>query len=86
MVAKLAALRFGYLLPPRRFLVLNSDMLVAESTSGIRAIMKLQRLGKLKNSVTLGIKPTTYWLVAQCLNQGCDCMPPLLGGTKENNR
>jgi hypothetical protein len=38
----------------------------------------LEGLGQLKNPLTsLGIKPTIFWLVAQCLNQLRKRMTPL---------
>jgi hypothetical protein len=31
--------------------------------------MRLEELGQLKNTMTSGIEPATFRLVAQCLNQ-----------------
>jgi hypothetical protein len=41
--------------------------------------VKLEGLGQLKHPMTSsGIEPVTFWLVAQCLNQQCYCMPLLM--------
>jgi hypothetical protein len=42
-----------------------------------RATVWLERLGQLKNPMTSsGCEPTTFCLVAQCLNQLCYSVPP----------
>jgi hypothetical protein len=53
------------LYPSERFLALF--LLEAESTPG--AIVRLERLCQLKNSMTSGFEPVIVRLVAQCLNQ-----------------
>jgi hypothetical protein len=35
----------------------------------VAAVVRLEGLGQLKNSTTLGLEPATFWLVAYCLNQ-----------------
>jgi hypothetical protein len=47
-----------------------SFLLEAESQPSILgAIVQVEGLGQLKNPVTsLGMEPTTFWLVAYCLN------------------
>jgi hypothetical protein len=51
----------------------HSILLEVESTPG--AIMQLEGSGQLKNPITSsGIEPTTFRLVAQCLNQLCYCV------------
>jgi hypothetical protein len=43
----------------------------------LRAIVRLEGLGQLKNPMTSsGIKPVTFWLVAQCRNQLRYRVPP----------
>jgi hypothetical protein len=66
MAVRLSALHAGCPVPPGGFLVLISVRGVVDP----RAIMRLEGLGQLKNTMTLsGIKPMTFWLVAQCLKQ-----------------
>jgi hypothetical protein len=65
MAVRLSALRAGSPLPPERFLVL-----ISEEAVNPRAIVGLEGLGQLKNTVTsLGMEPATFRLIAQCLNQ-----------------
>jgi hypothetical protein len=67
MAVRLLTLHAGCHLPPGRYLVLISVS---------SAIVQLEGLGQLKKSVTsLGIKPTTFQLVAYCLNQLCYRIP-----------
>jgi len=59
--------------PPREYFW-YSFQLEAESTPG--AIVRPEGISRWKIPVTLsGIKPTTYHLVAQCLNQLYHCVP-----------
>jgi hypothetical protein len=61
MAVKLSALRAGLPLAPGIFLVLISVRGRVEP----RAIVRLEGLGQLKNTVTLlGIEPATFWLLA----------------------
>jgi hypothetical protein len=63
MAARLSALRAGRRLPPGRF----------------RAIVRLEGLGRLKNSVTSsGFERKTFRLVVWCHNQLRYSVPPLL--------
>jgi hypothetical protein len=63
------------LYPPRWFLVLISVIGWVDP----RATVWLEGLGQLKNPMTSsGIKLTTFWLVAQCLNQLCHRVPLIL--------
>jgi hypothetical protein len=64
MEVRLSALCAGRPLPPGRFWY--SFLLEAESTTG--AIVRLEGLRKLKKSTSSGLEPTTFRLVAQCLN------------------
>jgi hypothetical protein len=65
MAVKLSALRAGPLYTPGRFLVL----IYVRDLVDPRATVRLEELGQLKNPMaSLGIKPATFWLVAQCLN------------------
>jgi hypothetical protein len=48
------------LYPPGRFLVLIS----VRGSVDPRAIVQLEGLGKLKNPMTSGFKPATFWFVA----------------------
>jgi hypothetical protein len=50
----------GHPLPPRRYLVLIS----VRGWVDPRAIMRLQELCPLKNPMTSGMEPITFWLVA----------------------
>jgi hypothetical protein len=66
MTVSLSALRAGRPLPPGRFPVLISVISCVDLT----AIMRLERLGQLRNPMTSsGLNPATFQLVAQCLNQ-----------------
>jgi hypothetical protein len=66
MAVRMSALHASHPLPPGRFLVLIYVRVWVDP----RAIVQLEGLGQLKNPMTsLGIKPMTFWLVAQCLNQ-----------------
>jgi hypothetical protein len=66
MAVRLSALCAGRPLPAVRFLVLIS----ARGSVDSRAIVRLEGLGKLKNPMTSsGFEPTTFRLVALCLNQ-----------------
>jgi hypothetical protein len=66
MAVRLSALRAGHPLPPGRFLVLIS----VRGRVDPRDIGRLEGLGKWKNPITSpGMKPSTFRLVAECLNQ-----------------
>jgi hypothetical protein len=66
MAVSLSALHAVRPLSPGRFLVLVS----VRGWVDPRATVRLERLGQLKNPMTTsGIEPTTFRLVAQCLNQ-----------------
>jgi hypothetical protein len=55
-----------------RFLVLVS----VTSGADLEATIRLEGLGQLKNLMkSSGVEPTTFWLVAQCLNQLCYRVP-----------
>jgi hypothetical protein len=72
MVVRLPALcASGHPLTPERFMVLISVRGQVDST----AMVQLEGLSQLKNPMTSGIKPVTFQLVAQCLNQLRYCMP-----------
>jgi hypothetical protein len=60
MVVRLSALSAGRPLPPRRFLLL----IILRGLVDSRAVVWLEGLGQFKNSVTSGIKPVTFRLVA----------------------
>jgi hypothetical protein len=65
MAVRLSALHASHPSPPGRFLVLISVRVWVDP----RTIVRLEEFGQLKNPMTsLGIKPVTFQLVAQCLN------------------
>jgi hypothetical protein len=65
--------------PPGRFLVLIS----VRGRVYPRVIVQLEELGKLKTPTSLGLNPTTFRLVTQCLNQLCYRMPHGISITQE---
>jgi hypothetical protein len=66
MAVRLSALGAGLLYPPGKFLLLIS----VRGRVDPRAIVRLERLGQLKNSVTSSeLEPATFRLVAWRLNQ-----------------
>jgi hypothetical protein len=65
MAVRLSALSSGRLLPPVRFLVL----IPVKDWVDPKAVMRLEVLDKLDKSTSSGLKPATFWFVAQCLNQ-----------------
>jgi hypothetical protein len=66
VAVRLSALRTGHSFPPGKFLVLIS----VRGRVDFRVIMRLERLGELKNPMTSsGIEPASFRLVVQCLNQ-----------------
>jgi hypothetical protein len=65
MAVRLSDLSVGRPLPPGRFLVLIS----IRGCINPRAIMRLERLGKLKNQMTSSeIEPATFYAVPQAYN------------------
>jgi hypothetical protein len=72
MVVRLSAPRAGRPLPPGRFLVLIS----VRGGVDPKAILRQEGFGQLKNPMTSGTEPATFWLVAQCLNQLRYRVPP----------
>jgi hypothetical protein len=73
MAVRLSAPRDGRTLLSGRLLVLIS----VRGWVDLRAMMRLEGLGKLRNPVTWsGIEPATFRLVAQCLNQLRYPVPP----------
>jgi hypothetical protein len=69
----MTALRAGRPFTPRKFLVLIS----VKGSVDPRAIVRLEGLGQLKNPVTSSrIEPTTFRLVALCLNPLWYRVPP----------
>jgi hypothetical protein len=57
---------------PERFLVL----IFVKGRANSKAIVELEGLGQLKDPRTSSrIKFMPFWLVAQCVNQLCYCMP-----------
>lgn len=73
MAVRLSILFTGCPFPPGRILVPIS----VRSWVDPAAIMQLEVLGQLKNSVTSSeFKPITLQLVTQCLNQLYHCVPP----------
>jgi hypothetical protein len=74
MAVRLSSLRGGRPLSPGRFLVLIS----VRGRVDPRAIIRLERLGLLKNRMTsLEFEPATFRLVVWCLNQLRYRVPPL---------
>jgi hypothetical protein len=66
MAMRLSALRAGRPLPPGRFLVLIS----VRNSVDLRAIVRLEGLGQLKNSMTSSVmEPAIFRLVAWCRKQ-----------------
>jgi hypothetical protein len=64
MAVRLSVLHASHPLPPGRFLVLTS----VRGCVNPRAIVQLKELGQLKTPmISLGIKPTTFWLVAYAI-------------------
>jgi hypothetical protein len=60
MAVRLSALRAGRLLPPERFVAL----IYVSGRVDSRAIVRLEGLGQLKKSISSGIEPATFRLVA----------------------
>jgi hypothetical protein len=70
MAARLSAPRAGQPLPPGIFLVLISVRGWDSALSRSQGHREAERTGQLKNPMTSsGIKPATFRLAAQCLNQ-----------------
>jgi hypothetical protein len=61
MAVKFSALLSDRPLPPGRFLVV---LISVRGSVDLRAIVRLEGIGQLKNPMTLGIEPAIFRLVA----------------------
>jgi hypothetical protein len=80
MAVRVSALRAGRALPPPQERSWYSFLLEAESTPGP------SEAGRMKNSTSSGLEPTTFRLVAQCLNQLRYRVPPMTYSSSLNIR